>query len=306
MAAFLSFNKIGKKVNNINLLANLSFGVQKGEIFFIIGKTNAGKTTLFKILMGFIEKDRGQIFVDGMDYDIRKNEILPMIGYVPQENIFDYNLNIYENLFFNAELYGLTKVQIHEKISYWSDRLNFKNYLRKPISSTTESVLKKVSFARALIHNPNILLFDELTSSMDYYDQNIIFEVIQEIKKTKSILFITKDFNLVNLYSDRIILMHKGQISFNGSIQNIDQAINDFYRYRFIFKRIVPNQFLKTIRENKNINKVVSSDNIVEVSIKDKNVFFDVFKIAIEYELIDLKISDSKLNELFTRVIESS
>ena len=161
MAAFLSFNKIGKKVNNINLLANLSFGVQKGEIFFIIGKTNAGKTTLFKILMGFIQKDRGQIFVDGMDYDIRKNEILPMIGYVPQENIFDYNLNIYENLFFNAELYGLTKVQIHEKISYWSDRLNFKNYLRKPISSTTESVLKKVSFARALIHNPDFLLLDK-------------------------------------------------------------------------------------------------------------------------------------------------
>ena len=65
MAAYLSFNKIGKKVNNINLLADLSFGIQKGELVFILGKSNSGKSTLFKILMGFTKKDRGQIFVDG-------------------------------------------------------------------------------------------------------------------------------------------------------------------------------------------------------------------------------------------------
>jgi ABC-type multidrug transport system ATPase subunit len=305
MAAFLSFNKIGKKVNNINLLADLSFGVQKGELLFILGKTNSGKSTLFKILMGFIEKDRGQIFFDGMDYDIRKNEILPKIGYVPQKDIFDENLNLYENLFFHAELCGLNNIKIKEKILYWADRLNFKKNLKDSISLTSNSTLKKVAFSKALIHNPDILLIDDFTSSMDYYDKNIVFEVIQEIRTNKSILFISQDFNLADIYSDRIILINNGNISFNGSIHNLAKEINDIYKYRFTFKRIVPNDFLKTLRENKNIDKIISKDNNVQIMVKDKNTFFGIFKIAINYELIDIKMSHSKLTELFERIIES-
>jgi len=305
MAAFLSFNKIGKKVNNINLLADLSFGVQKGELLFILGKTNSGKSTLFKILMGFIEKDRGQIFVDGMDYDIRKNEILSKIGYVPQEDIFDENLNLYENLFFHAELCGLNKVKIKEKILYWADRLNFKKNLKNSIKLTSKSILRKVAFSKALIHNPNILLLDDFTSPLDYYDKNIVFEIIEEIRANKSILFITQDFSLADIYSDRIILINNGNISFNGSVHNLEKEINDVYKYRFTFKRIVPNEFLKNLRQNKNIDKVISKDNNVQITVKDKNTFFDIFKIAANYELINIKMSNSKLTELFDRIIKS-
>ena len=304
MAAFLSFNKIGKKVNNLNLLADLSFGVQKGELLFILGKTNSGKSTLFKILMGFVEKDRGQIFLDGMDFDIRKDEILPNIGYVPQKDIFDINLNIEENLFFYAELYCLNKVKIKEKILYWANRLNFKQNLQDSIESISSSTLKKIAFARSLIHDPDILLIDDFTSCMDYYDKNIVFEIIQEIRINKSILIITQDFNLADIYSDRIILINNGSIAFNGSIHNLEQEINDMYKYRFTFKRIVPNQLLKDLRDNKNITKVLSKDNHLQIMIKDKNTFFDVFKMAINYELIDFKMSDSKLTELFERITD--
>ena len=75
------------------------------------------------------------------------------------------------------------------------------------------------------------------------------------------------------------------------------------YKYRFTFKRIVPNDFLKLLRENKNIDKVISKDNNVQIMVKDKNTFFDIFKIAINYELIDIKMSNSKLTELFERII---
>ena len=303
MAAFLSFNKIGKKINNVNLLADLSFGIQKGEILFILGKTNSGKSTLFKILMGFMAKDKGQIFVDGMDYDIRKNKILSNIGYMPQKNIFDKNLNVYENLSFFAELQGLRKVDINEKIQYWADRLNFKKYLFDQIDLISDSVLKKISFSRALIHNPDILLFDDPTSYMDYYDQNIIFEVIQEIKITKSILFITQDFKIAELYSDRVVIIANGKVAFNGTIQNVEESMDEIYKYRFSFKRIVPSEFLKIIRENKDINKIISRDNNIEIRVRDKKVFFDVFKLAVSYELQDVKMSSSKLTDLFERII---
>ena len=305
MAAFLSFNKIGKKNNNVNLLAELSFGVQKGESLCILGKSNSGKSVLFQILMGIIKKDKGQIFVNGMDYDIRKNEILPMIGYVPQESIFDENLNIYDNLLIYSSLYGLKRDKIKKEIKYWSDILEITEYLKNSIDSSPKSILKKISFVRALIHNPDILLIDNITSSMDYYDKNIIFETIQNIQKNKSILFITQNFNLAEIYSDRIILIDNGTVAFNGSIQNLDNKINDTYKYRFTFKRIVPSEFLKTVRNNNEINHITSRDNNLELTIQDKSVFFDIFKIAINYELVDLKISNSKLSELFKKVTNS-
>tara|TARA_B100000945_G_scaffold63359_1_gene47339 strand:- start:419 stop:1336 length:918 start_codon:yes stop_codon:yes gene_type:complete len=305
MAAFLSFNKIGKKVNNVNLLADFSFGAQKGELLFILGKSNSGKSTLFKILMGFIDKDKGQIFVDGMDYDIRKDEILSKIGYVPQNNIFDNDLNIYENLFLHAELCGLNNVKIKEKILYWANRLNFNQNLKDSIDSTSNSVLKKVAFAKALIQNPDILLIDDLTSSMDYYDRNIIFEIIQEIRASKSILFISQDFSIAELYSDRIIFISNGSVVFNGSTNSLEKEINDSYKYRFTFKRIAPVKFLKDLKQNKNIDKVVSKDNNIQITVKDKSIFFDVFKAAVDYELIDFNMSNSKITELFERIVES-
>ncbi len=305
MAAYLSVNKIGKKINNKNLLADLSFGVQKGELLFILGKSNSGKTTLFEIIMGFTNKDRGQIFVDGMDYDIRKEEILPKIGYVPQIDIFDKNLNVYENLFFHGELMGLNTLKLKDQILHWAERLNFKQSLYNSISMLSSSTLKKISLSKALIHNPDILLLDDITSSLDYFDKNLIFEIIQEIRSNKSILFITQDFNNADIYSDRIILINNGNISFNGSIHNLDKDINNIFKYRFTFKRIVPSDFLKFLRENKNISQVISQENNVQIIVKDKNTFFNVFKIAVNYELLDLKISNSKLTELFERIIKS-
>tara|TARA_B100000945_G_scaffold203678_1_gene163693 strand:- start:128 stop:550 length:423 start_codon:yes stop_codon:yes gene_type:complete len=139
---------------------------------------------------------------------------------------------------------------------------------------------------------------------MDYYDKNIVFEIIQEIRVNKSILIITQDFNLAETYSDRIVVINNGSIAFNGSLYNLDREINDIYKYRFTFKRIVPSQLLRDLRNNKNISKVTSNDNHLQIMIENKNTFFDVFKMVVNYELIDFKMSDSKLTELFERITD--
>ena len=92
MASSLSINQLGKKIESNNLLADLSFGVEKGETLFILGNSNSGKSTLFKILMGLINKDKGKIFINGMNYDQRQKDILSIIGYMPQKDIFDLDL----------------------------------------------------------------------------------------------------------------------------------------------------------------------------------------------------------------------
>ena len=302
MAAFLSVNKLGKKINNVNLLADLSFGIQKGELLFLLGKSGSGKSTLLKILIGFIKKDRGQIFVDGLDYDIRNEEIIKKIGYVSENDIFDTDLTVNENLLFSAELNNCNPVKIQEKINYWSNRLGFSRNLNLKINNINNSTLRKISFARTLIHNPEVILFDDFTSSMDLYDQSLIFEIIKEIKKDKSILFATNDLSLPELFSDRIIIMDNGSVTFNGTINNLESKINDSFKYRFTFKRIVPNEFLKALKNNDKIKNIISRDCDVQILISDKMEFFKIFKMAVNYELIDIKISDSKVSDLFQRL----
>ena len=302
MAAFLSVNKLGKKINNVNLLANLSFGIQKGELLFLLGKSGSGKSTLLKILIGFIKKDRGQIFVDGLDYDIRNEEIIKKIGYVSENDIFDTDLTVNENLLFSAELNNCNPIKIQEKINYWSNRLGFSRNLNLKINNINNSTLRKISFARTLIHNPEVILFDDFTSSMDLYDQSLIFEIIKEIKKDKSILFATNDLSLPELFSDRIIIIDNGSVTFNGTINNLETKINDSFKYRFTFKRIVPNEFLKSLKNNDKIKNIISRDCDVQILISDKIEFFKIFKMAVNYELIDIKISDSKVSDLFQRL----
>ena len=302
MAAFLSVNKLGKKINNVNLLANLSFGIQKGELLFLLGKSGSGKSTLLKILIGFIKKDRGQIFVDGLDYDIRNEEIIKKIGYVSENDIFDTDLTVHENLIFSAELNNCNPVKIQEKINYWSNRLEFSRKLNLKIEKLNNSTLRKISLARTLIHNPEVILFDDFTSSMDLYDQSLIFEIIKEIKNDKSILFVTNDLSLPELFSDRIIIIDNGSVTFNGTINNLETKINDSFKYRFTFKRIVPNEFLKSLKNNDKIKNIISRDCDVQILISDKMEFFKIFKMAVNYELIDIKISDSKVSDLFQRL----
>ena len=302
MAAFLSVNKLGKKINNVNLLADLSFGIQKGELLFLLGKSGSGKSTLLKILIGFINKDRGQIFVDGLDYDIRNEEIIKKIGYVSENDIFDTDLTVHENLTFSAELNNCNPVKIQEKINYWSNRLEFSRKLNLKIEKLNNSTLRKISLARTLIHNPKVILFDDFTSSMDLYDQSLIFEIIKEIKNDKSILFVTNDLLLPELFSDRIIIIDNGSVTFNGTINNLESKINDSFKYRFTFKRIVPNEFLKALKNNDKIKNIISRDCDVQILISDKIEFFKIFKMAVNYELIDIKISDSKVSDLFQRL----
>ena len=304
MASFIKFDQIAKKVNNKNLLANFSLGVQKDEVLFILGQPDSGKSTLFKILMGFIEKDKGSIFIDGMNYDKRKEESLSMISYLEQENIFDKNLSILQNLYFYGELKGMDLSFLEKEVLRWAEILNFRQYLNIFPYEISFQTLRKISLARCLLTNPQILLLDNPTLGMNFFDKKIFWQIINEYKKDKSVLCISQDFEETELYSDRVVIMHNGSVSMNSSLVNINKQINATYTYQFIFKKIVPHEFLKLMKADSNIKNIISRERYFEFSTKEKPIFFKAFQTALNYELIDLKFNYSKLNELYLKVTE--
>ena len=212
MASFVKFDQIGKKVNNQNVLANFSFGAQKDEVLFILGDSGSGKSTLFKILMGIVNRDKGNIFVNGMNYDKRKDEIRSIIGYMPQNNIFDNQLNVLENLYFYGQLRGMDLELIKKESFHWADVFGFKKYLYKLPNKIPFEYLRKISIARVLLGDPKILLLDNHTSGMNFLTKNSIWEIINEIKKDKTILCIFKTLKRRSFMQIELLLSIKVQL----------------------------------------------------------------------------------------------
>ena len=304
MASEIKFDNICKRIGNRNLLANLSFGVQNNELLFIIGKNDSGKSSLFKILMNMVSIDKGSIFVKGMNYETRKNDILALIGYMPQENNFDENLNINDNLYYHGLYRNISYKKIERKILKWSEILNFRKYLNKYPNQISFEVLRKISFFRSILNDSPILLLDNPTFGMNYYEKRKIWDIINEIKANKTIICISQDFDEVESYADRTIIIQNGECVFNAKLSKIFENISESYRYHFVFKKIVPNSFLKDLKNDKNIYDVISRDVHLEFSTKLKQVFFSKIELASQYDLVDVRYNQSKIKEIFKKITD--
>jgi len=237
-----------------------------------------------------------------MDYDKRKDEICEFIAYLPQENIFDKHLNIFQNLCFYAELKGMELRLAKKELIHWANIFGFSKYLYMQPNQIPFEYLRIISIARCLLTNPKILLLDNPTLGMNFIDKELFWKVINESKNDKTILCISQDFEEIESYGDRILILNNGSIDINSSVLNIKNVINPTYRYQFVFKKIVPNIFLKSVKANFGAKDIISRGRHFEFSVKNKAIFFKIFQAALDYDLVDLKFDSSQINELFLKV----
>jgi len=194
MEASITFKSVAKKNKDETLLAELTFGVEKNTRFALVGPNGSGKSTILKLICGFIHKDKGSIYIKGFDADINSNQIKSIIGYMPQKSDFDQDLNIFENLSIYGQLYGMSSDDARKRIEYLAHKLNFSNYLKLHSIEIPCGVFKKLLLARALLHDPEILILDEPTTGLD---PNQLVEIRNLIKFWNSLSIHEKKFGLV-------------------------------------------------------------------------------------------------------------
>ena len=130
MEASITFKAVGKTIGKKILLADLSFGVEKGSTFVLIGENGAGKSIILKLLVGLIEKDTGSVYIQGKDISTRGAETRSICGYMPQTIDLDDELTVMENLSIYGQLQGLTSDQAVNNIRHWADILEFTHLLQ--------------------------------------------------------------------------------------------------------------------------------------------------------------------------------
>ena len=130
MEASITLKSIAKKFDGKPILADLSFGVETGTNFVIVGKNGAGKSTLLKLLTGLVETDAGSAYIHGLNIQSRGKETRAVTGYMPQICNLDVDMTIYDNIAVYAQLQGMKKHEIHHSLAKFADKLDLKKQLQ--------------------------------------------------------------------------------------------------------------------------------------------------------------------------------
>ncbi len=299
MEASITFKSVAKKIKSETLLADLSFGVEKGTRFALVGTNGSGKSSIIKMISGIIQKDKGSIYVKGYDIGLKLNEVKSIIGYMPQNTEFDNDLTVYENISIYGQLYGIDKVNLKKRITDLSKDLNFYDYLNLYPKSMSYGLCRVVMFARAIIHKPEIILLDEPTSNVDPNSRSIIWKYICNSLKDSTVFYTTNNFNDAQNYSNRISILYNGNIKYNGTFENLVNNTHGLARFTITFKDKIPNDFIKTISLNPKIINSSYSDNIFKFYSTEKVEYFKILKFALDSEIEDINISNCNLEDIF-------
>ena len=297
MEASITLKKVGKLIGDKTILAGLSFGIERGSLVAIVGLNDSGKSTLLKLLSGYENPNYGQVFIQGLDMNKRRNETRQLLGYVSFENDLDPWLTLKQNIEFNARLYSVQKSDYEQRLKKYSEALNLNAYLNQFAYRVSGGIQKKAMLVRALIHNPDILILDEPTGYMDAESIRLTWDLIKELKGKKSIIYVSNSINEIEQAHDRILVFHEGRIIMDGHLDKLLESTLDYHQFQIEFENLTEELYNKL----KNISTIVSPnrmDNTFHFYGRTRTVFFDAIRAASDQIMVDLDVKKLGLRDL--------
>lgn len=302
----LKVEGVTKYYDKFKAVDNLSFEVDKGEIFGLLGINGAGKTTTFRMIMGLLEPTSGNITLDGKKIDYNQTD---KIGFLTEERSLLTKLTVKEQCLFYGNLKGMEDKEILSKVDKLLDKF-YKNekdfdkekFLNKKIKELSKGNQQKVQFITAIMHDPKLLILDEPFSGLDPFNVELFKEEITELAKRGSIIiFSSHRMEHVELFCKKLVVLMRGKSVLEGDLKEIKKA----YRKKNIF---VNGDFDK--EEVKKIKGVLSVKKVgqdYEIKIDSVDVSKDVFKvISKSNNITKYQLEEPSLNEIFvTKVGES-
>jgi len=203
---------------------DLSFQVNKGEIVGFLGPNGAGKSTTMKMITGYILPNAGSIKVSGISVQDHPLETKKKIGYLPEANPLYYEMYVREYLYFMADIH-----QVADKKKRTEEVITMTGLTpesRKKIGQLSKGYKQRVGLAAALIHDPEVLILDEPTSGLDPNQIIDIRELIRSLGKDKTVLFSSHILQEVEAICDRVIIINKGMLVADDSVDNLQRKGN--------------------------------------------------------------------------------
>jgi len=208
---------IWKAFGSVQAVKDVSFEVSKGEIVGLLGPNGAGKTTTMRIITGFLYPDKGKVYVKDVNIEEKPEIVKKEIGYLPEDNPLYEELTPYELLLISGKIYGMHKERLKERFKIVVEQTGIKEVLTRPIGDLSKGYRQRVGLARALLHDPSILILDEPTSGLDPHQILEIRNLIKELAREKTVLLSTHIMQEVQAVCSSVIIINRGEIVARGT-----------------------------------------------------------------------------------------
>ena len=244
----LKAQNVEKKFVNHLALDNVNISIPENSIYGLLGPNGAGKTTLIRIINRITAPDKGDIYFKGR---LLQPEDVHSIGYLPEERGLYKKMKVGEQALYLAQLKGLTRRDALKKLKFWFDKFEIQAWWDKKVEELSKGMAQKVQFITTILHEPELLIFDEPFSGFDPINANMLKQEILDLKKKGStIIFSTHNMGSVEELCDHITLINQAknilegpidnirkeyksnvyEISFNGDTEKLEAALNTNYQ----------------------------------------------------------------------------
>ena len=288
----LKVENVTKKYGDLTAVNNLSFEVNDGEIFGLLGLNGAGKTTTFRMILGLLDDYEGNITIDGehISYNISDK-----IGFLTEERSLLTKLTVLEQITYYGVLKSIPESDIEKKLDYWLEKFSISEYKNKKIKELSKGNQQKVQFISAIIHEPKLLILDEPFSGLDPINVELFKKIILELKnKGTSIIFSSHRMEHVELFCEKLVVLVKGKSVLSGYLKDIKEA---YKKKNLLVKGNIDPSLIKKCPGVLNIDKI--NDEYV-ISIEDETYINGIFKeISNCDNITKFSVEDPTLNEIF-------
>jgi sodium transport system ATP-binding protein len=214
--------RLQKTLGKLEVLRGISFEAGKGEIFGLLGPNGAGKTTTLRIICTLLSPDSGSINVLGFDTRHAPEEVRRRVGVVTAEIGVYPRLSARENITYFAQLSDLDGGELRKQVDAVIERLDMGSFAGQRAESLSSGQKQKVAIARAIVHDPPVLMFDEPTSNLDVLASKEIRDFMVEARgRGKCVIFSTHVLHDAERLCDRVTIIHKGRLVASGSPEEV-------------------------------------------------------------------------------------
>ena len=305
MEPIIETQNLTKRFNGLIAVDDLSFMVKKGEIFGFLGPNGAGKTTTIRMLTGLLTPDSGKIIIDGVD--IRKNPVTAKmkLGVIPEMGNIYVDVTAQDNIILAGRYYGYPSKELLRKTDYLLDLFELGGRKREPVRTFSKGMKQRVNIASAIVHDPEILFLDEPTSGLDVKSQRLIKDIIVDINKKGTTVFLTThNIEEANKLCNRVAIIDNGKIAAIDRPEVLRSTFESTLAVEVAFEESVADDVFS---DKGPIDRAVKSGDRFKLYTRDPGgtvIYIAGLSKSLGKKIISLEILKPSLEEAYIRLTE--
>lgn len=289
-----------RKYDKVRALNDISFKIDDGEIIGYIGPNGAGKSTTIKILCGILTPEKGHCIVDGyVPWKDRKNYVKNIGVVFGQRSQLWWDIPIIDSFELLKDIYGIDSRTYKQNVSELSQRLNLETILKTPTRNLSLGQRMRCEIVASLLHNPQILFLDEPTIGLDAVSKLVVRDFIKEInaEKKTTVILTTHDMQDIQALTQRVMLIGKGQILLDGSLEELKKRVSDRKQITIKHRGETPElcEGMYYLEQKDDKFSILIDPKIISVSGA-------IAYLSAQTEIIDLEASDISADEMVARL----